>query len=57
MSTPTNLTINAMLAAALKEIRDKHGVAVGRVNVEWLDTVDNQAAAILNIEFSGTALS
>ncbi|NLZ11104.1 MAG: hypothetical protein GX086_07220 [Alcaligenaceae bacterium] len=57
MTDNINLTINAILAAALKEIRDNHGVAVGQVNVEWIDTVGNQAVAILKIEFSGRALS
>ncbi|WJJ93402.1 hypothetical protein [Neopusillimonas aromaticivorans] len=57
MTSNINLTINAILAAALKEIRDNHGVAVGQINVEWVGTLSNQAAAITKIEFSGMAVS
>ena len=56
MSTPTNQTINAILAAALKEIRDAHGVAVGQINVSWIETFDRQAVEILKVEFSARAL-
>lgn len=56
MTSNINLTINATLAAALKEIRDAHGVAIDQIDVEWVGTLGNQAAAILKIEFSARAL-
>lgn len=52
----TEQSIRDILEAALKEIRDKHGVAVQRVSAEWIGTIANPAGDTTRIEFEGSAL-
>lgn len=47
-------SINDILTAALQDVRQKHGLAVHTIRVEWQGTVDRPAIAISRIEVEGS---
>lgn len=50
----TDKSIHDILAAALIEVRQKHGLAAHTIRVEWRGTIDRPAFVITRIEVEGS---
>lgn len=53
MSTDPN--IHDILSAALREIREQHGLAIEALSVQWVGTIGDPAGAVIHIEVQGRA--